>query len=356
MGLGALITITLWEAREKATEARRLLVEGKDPLEAKRASRAAAAKGMTFDACAEQFVKAHAAGWHPSHAQQWAQSVSTYASPIVGGMDVKAITTEHVMRILGDFWKEKPETASRLRGRIESILDWARVRGYRDGDNPARWRGHLDHLLPAPRKVRKVEHYPALPYAEIGGFMNLLRQREGAANRALEFLILTATRTAETLGARWDEIDLGQKLWVLSPGRTKAAREHRIPLADRALKILAEMSSIRDSDFVFAGRRGRLGKGALEKALLRLRENVTPHGFRSSFRDWAGDHGYPRELAEQALAHAIGDKSEQAYRRGDALERRRAMMDAWASYCDQPSAGRDGKVVTLNKKSVREAR
>jgi hypothetical protein len=245
MGLGALMTISLAEAREKATEARRLLVEGKDPLEARRASRSAGAKVMTFDACAEQFIKAHAPGWHPSHAQQWSATLKTYASPVIGNLNVRAIETADVMRVLGDFWQRHPETASRLRGRIESILDWAKVRGYRDGENPARWRGHLDHLLPAPRKLHQVEHYAALPYREIASFMTILRQREGVADRAAEFAILTATRTAETLGARWDEIDLAEKLWTIPESRTKASKEHRIPLRPCARSLGGDVADSR---------------------------------------------------------------------------------------------------------------
>ena len=349
-GIGPLHVVSLAEARLRASVARLMLLDGRDPIEARRASRAATAKVMTFDQCAAAYIAAHRPGWTATHAEQWRQTIATFANPVIGDMDVRAIETADVMRVLGDLWKQKTITASRLRGRIEAILDWARVRGYRTGENPARWRGHLDHLLPPKRKVRPVRHFAALPYSEIAAFMTDLRKRDGVSARALGFAILTATRSGETLGCAWAEIDLGQKLWVIPSTRTKAAKEHRVPLSDRAIAILSEMSAIRGgSDFVFSARRGRpLAKLALFNALRRMgRGDLTAHGFRSTFRDWAGNEtAFPRELAEQALGHAIGDETERSYRRGDALERRRAMMDAWASYCDQPSAER-GRVIAL---------
>jgi integrase len=252
--------------------------------------------------------------------------------------------------VLDPLWPKAPEAASRLRGRIEQILDWAKARGHRTGENPARWRGHLQTLLPARKKVKKVEHHAALPYAEIGGFVTELRKRDGVSPRALEFCILTATRTGETLGAQWNEINLAEKLWVIPPSRTKASREHRVPLSDRALAILAGMASIRDgSDFIFPGsRRGRpLMRLAMLQVLKRMgRVDVSVHGFRSGFRDFIGNEtNFPREVAEQALAHVVGNEVEQAYRRSDALEKRRRLMTTWGAFIDRPAVG--GKVVAL---------
>jgi integrase len=349
MGLGPAHTVTLAKARERAAEARLMLLDGKDPIEARRASRVAAAKVLTFDQCAAQYIAAHAPGWSATHAEQWRQTIAAFAKPVIGDMDVRAIGVAEVMRVLGDLWQQKTETASRLRGRIESILDWAKVRGLRDGDNPARWRGHLDHLLPAKRKVRAVVHLPALDYREVAAFMTDLRQREGVKMRALEFTILTAVRSGEALKARWAEIDLASKLWAIPGERMKGRRSFTVPLSDRTIAIVEAMAAIRQNDFLFPGRKNRpIGELALLTALRDMgRGDVTAHGFRSTFRDWAGDHGFPREIAEAVLAHVTGDQTEQAYRRSDALERRRALMAAWASYCGQPSAGRDAKVVRL---------
>jgi integrase len=242
------------------------------------------------------------------------------------------------MKALEPIWQTKPETASRLRGRIEAVLDWAKVRGFREGENPARWRGHLDKLLPARSKVRKVEHHPALPYDELADFVAVLRSQEGIAARALEFLMLTATRTGEVIGARWDEVDLGQKIWVVPATRMKAGRDHRVPLSAAAVSILEEMKKIRESDFVFpGGKKGRpLSNMAMLAVLKRVdRSDLTAHGFRSSFRDWAAERtNFPREVAERALAHTVSDKVEAAYRRGDLFQKRRQLMDAWAKFCE----------------------
>jgi integrase len=245
-----------------------------------------------------------------------------------------------------------------VRGRIEAVLDWAKVRGYREGENPARWRGHLDHLLPAKSKVRKVEHHAALPYQQVGAFMAALRQQSGVGARALEFLILTASRTGETLGATWDEIDIGARLWTVPAARMKAGKEHRVPLSDTALAILKQMRDIRHSDYVFPGSRdGRpLSEMALLMLLRRMKHgDVTAHGFRSTFRDWAAERTtFPGEVAEMALAHTIPDAVEAAYRRGDLFDKRRHLMTAWSEYCDRVEKGEAGRVVSFANRKTRK--
>jgi integrase len=305
-----------------------------------------AAKGMTFRACAERYIEAHKAGWrNPKHALQWMSTLASYAYPVFGDLPVKAIDVGLVMKAVEPIWATKTETASRLRGRIESVLDWAAARGYRHGDNPARWRGHLDKLLPKRAKMQRVQHHPALAYDEVGAFMDALRSQGGIAARALAFCILTATRTSETLNARWDEIDLAAKLWVIPAGRIKAGKEHRVPLSAPALAILRQLAETRSGEFVFPGGKG--GKPLSNMALLALlkrmeRSDLTVHGFRSAFRDWAAERThYPREVAEMALAHAIGDKVEAAYRQGDLFEKRRRLMEEWARFCASPRHSRD---------------
>src|SRR6266446_7068944 len=342
MGLGPVHVIPLAEARKRAAECRRMRIDGIDPIEARSAHRGwkklEAAKAMTFDACAAAYIAAHNAGWrNAKHREQWRNTLSSYAGPVFGSLPVQSIDVELVMKALEPIWRTKPETASRLRGRIEAVLDWATVRSYRKGDNPARWRGHLDKLLPARSKVQRVEHHPALPYDELADFVAMLRGQDGIAARALEFLILTATRTGEVIGARWDEIDLGEKIWVVPAARMKAGREHRVPLSGAAVAILEEMKKIRESDFVFPG--GKKGKPLSNMAMLAVlkrmdRDDLTNHGFRSSFRDWAAERtNFPREVAEMALAHAVGDKVEAAYRRGDLFQKRRQLMEAWGKFC-----------------------
>ena len=348
MGLGSIAIIGLAEAREKATECRRLHLAGVDPIEHRKAARMQAAldaaKALTFDECRDAYIKAHAAGWrNPKHRQQWQNTLKTYCSPVFGKVSVQAIDVALVMKALEPIWTAKPETASRLRGRIEAILNWAKVRGLRTGENPARWRGHLDHLLPARNKVRKVEHHAALPYEQVGAFMIQLRERDGIAARALEFAILTAARTNEVIGARWDEIDFAAKVWTVPKSRMKAGREHRVPLSDAVLTILQAMRSLRQDQYVFAGdRRSILSNMALLMTLRRMgRGDVTAHGFRSTFRTWAAERtGFPREVVEAALAHTTGNKVEAAYQRGDMFEKRRRLMHAWGQFCaDAPGAG-----------------
>lgn len=338
MGLGALHTVSLAEARAKAKTCRQQLLDGLDPISAREATKLAQAleqaRAMTFDQCAAAYIKAHRHGWrNAKHAAQWENTIATYASPIFGDLPVTSVDTALVMKALHPIWTEKTETASRLRGRIESILGWATTSGYRQGDNPARWRGHLQNLLAAPEKVRKVEHHPALPWREIGGFMVDLRAREGIAAQALEFVILTAARSGEVRGMRWDELD--GKVWTIPANRMKAGREHRVPLSSAVLSLLERMPRVGDYVFPGAKKGSLLSDMSLTAVLRRMgHEDITVHGFRSTFRDWCGEStNFPREVAEHALAHQLPDKVEAAYRRGDLIEKRIFLMQAWADFC-----------------------
>ena len=344
MGLGPLHAVSLADARKKATNCRGLLVDGTDPIEARDKGRTErkleAAKAMTFKGCAEAYIKSHKDGWkNPKHAAQWTATLSTYAYPVFGEVSVQSVDTGLVLRVLEPMWKEKTETASRVRGRIEQVLDWATVRGLRAGDNPARWRGFLDHMLPKRSSVQKVQHHPALPYNQIASFMVSLGEQEGTGARALELLILTATRTGELIGARWDEIDLGEKVWTIPAERMKAGREHRVPLSELAVSLVRRIAESRSGDFVFPGSNPKkpISNMTLLAVLKRMkRTELTVHGFRSTFRDWAAEQtNFPREVAEAALAHTIGDKVEAAYRRGDLFEKRRGLMGEWAQYCKE---------------------
>jgi integrase len=358
MGLGPLALYGLQEARGRALDARRLRHEGMDPIDTRRAARLQerlkAAKAMTFKQCAEAYIASHRAGWrNEKHAGQWETTLATYAYPAIGALPVQSIDTGLVLRVLEPIWTEKSETAGRVRGRIEAILDWAKARDYRAGENPARWRGHVDKLLPARNKVRKVEHHAALPYAELPGFMLALRGQEGNSARALEFAILTAARTGEVIGATWDEINWTEKVWTIDGARMKAGKEHRVPLCDRATMLLTELEPNADDTsaerrFLFAGgKAGRpLSNMAMDMLLRRMNSDVTVHGFRSTFRDWAAERtNFPSEVVEMALAHTISSKVEKAYRRGDLFEKRRRLMDTWADFCAKPPAS--GTVVSL---------
>jgi integrase len=358
MGLGPLSTIGLADARTRAAECRRLRHDGIDPIEARKASRGQAAldaaKAITFKAAAAAYIAAHQKGWgNAKHAAQWTTTLARYAEPVLGALPVEAIDAGLVLKVLEPIWTEKPETAGRLRGRIEAVLDWATARGYRRGDNPARWKGHLDQTLPARSKVQKVKHHSALAYDEMPEFMAALPQQEGIAALALEFTILTAARTGETIGAVWDEINVADKVWIVPAERMKAEKEHRKPLCSRALAILAKMLAAPDAKFVFPG--GKIGKGlsnmAMTTVLRRMdRSDITVHGFRSTFRDWAAERTrFPSELAEMALAHAVGDKVEAAYRRGDMFEKRVALMVAWEKFCATPKVAAGDKVVHMRK-------
>jgi integrase len=339
MGLGKFPDIGLADARVLAAEQRRLKALGKDPIAerqgAKLAASAANAKAVTFSQCLDRYIASHTAGWRPGRARLWGLSVSAYTDGLIGALPVQSVTMDHALKIIEPLWSTKPATATKLRQRIEVVLDYATVHGLRRGDNPARWKGHLDKLLPAKGTVRRIEHHPAMPLAQLPAFMTALREQAGVGARALEFLILTAARTGEVSGATWGEIDLDAKLWTIPGARMKAGRYHRVPLSDGALAIIAAMKPDRPAAgaLVFPGRSGgKLSTATMLMLRSRMkRSDITVHGFRSTFRDWAGNEtNYPREVAEAALAHSVGDAAEQAYRRSDALEKRRAMMAEWA--------------------------
>ena len=356
-GLGPYPTVSLVKARQEAERCRRLVAAGVDPIETRQeqqeTARIESAKAITFEQCALAYIASHELGWKSQkHKALWRSTLKAYVYPVVGALPVQAIDTGLVMKILEPIWGTKPETASRVRGEVESVLNWAKARGYRAGENPAAWRGHLDHLLPARSKVRRVQHHLAVPYPEMPAFMAKLRSREGIVARALEFTILTASRVGEALGARWDEIDLAQRMWIVPANRMKSAREHRVPLSPRAITILTDMAQVRQNEFVFAGlKQGRhLSDMGLRTLVADLREGVTRHGFRSSFRDWAAETtGFPNHVVEMALAHALPDAVEAAYRRGDLLEKRRKLMEAWAAYCAREPVS--AQVVTLMRQT-----
>lgn len=333
IGFGGTVAVPLAKARQKAGEARALVADGKDPL----AMRDAGSTVPTFGELADQHIETMERSWrNPKHRAQWRMTLQVYAEPL-RSKPVDEITTADVLEVLRPIWQAIPETASRVRGRIENVLDAAKVQGFRSGENPAAWRGHLKLILPARQKLTRG-HHAAMAIDDLPKFMTSLRARPAVAARCLEFAILTAARSGEALGARWDEIDLGAKVWIIPAARMKAMREHRVPLCARALAILAEMEPLRDGVHVFPGQRPKqpLSSMALEMVLRRMKlDRVTVHGYRSTFRDWAGNRtSFARELAEHALSHVLGDKAEQAYRRDDALERRRPLMEAWAAFCD----------------------
>jgi integrase len=342
MGLGSLSTVSLAEARDLAHACRALRAAGIDPREKREAERAAtkvaAAKAVSFDQCVAAYIKAHGPGWrNPKHRQQWENTLKTYCSPVIGALPIGSVDVGLVLQVLEPIWLTKPETAGRVRGRIEVIIDWAKARGYRDGENPARWRGHLDHLLLRRSKVRAVQHHPALDYNKLPAFMVALRERPGVAARALEFTILTAARSGETRGATFAEINFAAKLWTVPGERMKGGREHRVPLGPRALEIVGEMmSDASDSVLpIFPGAHPRrpLSDMSITAVLRRMKLDVVPHGFRSTFKTWASERtNFQRETVEAALAHVTGDKVEAAYQRGDMLDKRRRLMNAWASF------------------------
>jgi len=358
MGLGPYPDVSLQRAREKAQDARRLKLDGKDPLEARNEARAAArleaAKAMSFKEAAEQYIEAQKAGWkNGKHAAQWTSTLKTYVYPIIGNLPIGGIDTPLVSKVLLPIWSKKAETASRVRQRIESVLNWATAHGYRQGANPARWRGHLKETLPKRSKVRRVKHHPALPYAELPAFMSKLNtEREGMAPEALRFTILTAARTGETIGAQWPEIDFAKEIWIVPAGRIKAERDHRVPLSKPALAILkSRHEATGGQGFIFPGPKPKrhLSNMAMLTLLGRMRrDDITVHGFRSTFRDWVEEEtSFAGSVAEAALAHVVGDETEAAYRRGDLFLKRTKLMHAWASYCESKPG--ESKVIQMRK-------
>ena len=343
MGLGSFNFVSLAQARQYAIEGKRLVINGQDPIEERKKEQIKVqlkqARNLTFKEIAEACISAKAPEWkNAKHAQQWNNSLEAYAFPILGELPISDINTDHILRALEPIWITKAETASRVRQRIETIWDYGKARNYVSGENPARLRGHLDKILSKTVKVKRVRHFPALPYEEIGIFLQELRQRKGYSALALEFLILTAARTSEIIGAKWAEIDLEKKVWTLPADRMKVGKEHRVPLCSRAIEILTNITSNRNpEEHVFSG--WKQNTGLSNNALLALlkkmgRSDITAHGFRSTFRDWAAEeaHTFANETIELALAHTIKNKAEAAYRRGDQLERRRELMAAWSEY------------------------
>jgi integrase len=349
LGLGPITTVGLAAARERARGARQGLLDGIDPIEERQAARVAAAvtaaRRMTFEQCAESYIEANRSGWkNEKHAGQWRATLLNYAYPVIGSLPVDVVETLHVMQILQPVWNTKTETASRVRGRIEKVLDRAKALKLRSGDNPARWTGHLDQLLPKRSQVAPVEHHEALPYAELPQFMTELRRLDSLSARALEFTILTAARTGDTIGAVRSEIDRKEGLWTVPAGRLKGKkgarmRDHVVPLSDRALQILEGLSE-GPSEYLFANDDGSpLSNMAMLECLRGLRPGLTVHGCRSTFKDWCSEvTAFPNEMSEMALAHAVADKVEAAYRRGDMREKRRRLMDDWATFANRPAS------------------
>jgi integrase len=341
LGLGSLATFTLEEARQRARRARQLLADGINPLDAKRAERAqqaiAAAKNKTFSAVAAEFFDAHAGSWSRKHHAAWQRTLATHAYPSIGNLPVAAIDEALVLNVLQPIWGSKTVTAKRLRLRIASVLDFASAAGYRNGSNPARWEGHLQHLLAAPEKIATVRHMPALPYTELPAFLTEIRALSGFPARALEFAILTAARTGEVTGARWSEIDLINATWTIPGARMKAGKEHRVPLSRQAVALLRALP--RESQFVFVGPKAGTAIGAIAmwRCLRRLRNDIAVHGFRSSFRTWVEEQtSFPAVIAEEALAHVIGNAVQRAYRRTDLFNKRQRLMQMWADFISAP--------------------
>jgi len=348
LGLGSADTFSLAEARARAHAARRLLADKIDPLTVRRAERAertaAAAKHQTFRVVAEQYDAAHGAGWSKKHRANFLASLQRYAFPTIGDLPVSAIDEALVLAVLRPIWHVRTITAKRVRRRIAAVMDYAAASGYRTGENPARWRGHLQHLLPSPEKITQVQHFAALPYAELPAFMSELRAVPGSAARALEFLILTAARTGEVLGATHDEIDLDNRTWTLSPARMKAGREHRVPLSRQAMLLLRTLPRDTTGNSLFIGSRAgsAIAEDAMRDVLAALRPGLTVHGFRSTFRVWAEEQtSFAAVVCEQALAHNVGNATERVYRRTDLFAKRVRLMQQWADFCYTPLGVRD---------------
>jgi len=355
MGLGSLATFTLAEARERARKMRQLVADGIDPID-QRKTRGAAVTALTFRQCAERYVAAHEASWR-NGGKAWLASLATHVFPIFGDVAVAAVDLPLVMQAIEPIWTAKPVTANNVRNRIEMVLDWAKVRGLRQGENPARWKGHLDTLLPNRKKIAPVVHRAALAYREIGQFMTELRTLTDTSARVLEFQILTAARSGEVVGAQWDEIDMAERVWTIPAARMKAGRDHRVPLSEAAMTVLERQAELRENDFVFPGRVSgqpiRIDAPMKPIEKLGLKGKITAHGFRSAFRDWAAEQtNFPREIAEASLAHTIGDATERAYQRSDFIAKRRQIMDAWARYCAEP-APKAAEVVDITGRQVK---
>ncbi|MCU0433161.1 MAG: tyrosine-type recombinase/integrase [Bacteroidia bacterium] len=340
MGLGSFADLSLSAARDKARNIRQQIASGTNPIEERKKKRHAAilqeASAITFEKACAEFLTTHKQKWkNAKHKSQWEATLKTYAYPVIGKIVVSEITLPHIIKILEPIWTTKTETASRLRGRIETVLDWAIVREYRNKDNPARWKGYLDKVLPSPKAIAKPVHHKAIPVAAVAAFFAQLQSNTSMSSKALQFLILTATRSNEVRGATWDEIDFEKKIWTIPAERMKAAKEHRIPLASQAIALLKSVPRHAREKYIFvAPRGGQLSDMALTVFMRRLNVDAVPHGFRSTFRDWVAEHtNYPNHVAEMALAHTISNKVEAAYRRGDLFDKRREMMNEWAGFC-----------------------
>jgi integrase len=358
MGLGGYPEVSLAKARERARDAKELIGQGVDPIEKRKsiveALRASQSDFFTFaDAARQCHAKKVAEFKSAKHAKQWISTLEKYAFPVIGRMAIDKIDLSNILDILQPIWKDKTETATRLRQRIEQVFNWAIISGYRRGDNPARWKGHLEALLPLPNKIKKVRHMPALSWKDIGAFMVELRQREGIGARALEFIILTACRSGEVRLATWNEIDLDAKIWTIPAEHTKTHKEHKVPLVGDAIELLRELPRFEGSKFIFtAPRGGPLSDMSISAVCKRMKVDAVPHGFRSTFRDWAAENtNYPREVAEQALGHAISNAVEAAYRRGDLFSKRRRLMEAWAAYINKVQ-GTQATVIPMQKKAI----
>ncbi len=356
IGLGGFPDVTLALARENARETKEKIKQGIDPVAERKAARAALiaaqAKDFTFDQCVEKFLKKKTKEFsNPKHAAQWSSTLKTYASPVIGRLPVNVVELPHILKILEPIWQDKTETATRLRGRIESVLAYATVSKYRTGDNPARWKGNLDAVLPKPTKIKKVKHHKAIPWQEISPFIQSLRERKGTGAKALEFTILTATRSGEVRGALWDEIDLQTNTWTVPAGRMKTNKEHTIPLCDDAVKLLENLPRFEDNKLIFPGARGGiLSDVALTKPIRAMGSDATVHGFRSTFRDWCAEStNYPNEVAEMALAHTISNAVEKAYRRGDLIAKRTNLMRDWCKYLN--ATAMSGDVIGINERA-----
>ncbi len=353
IGLGPFPEISLAEARERGRAAKKMIGKGIDPVEQRRADRRALENGrMTFKKAAERCHASKSAEFrNAKHSKQWLSTLEHYAFPVIGDIPVEGIELRHILQVLEPIWTAKTETATRVRQRIETVLSWATVSGYRRGDNPARWRGHLDAVLPKPNKLKGVKHFEALPWQDIGAFMKDIRQRQGMAARALEFIILTACRSGEARYATWHEINLDDGVWTIPAARMKAGREHTVPLCEDAINSLKALPRFEGSEYVFtAARGGPLSDMAISAVCRRMKVAAVPHGFRSTFRDWCAENtSFSRELAEMALAHTISNKVEAAYRRGDLFVKRRRLMDSWGAYCNTIQKDNGGAVIPLGR-------